>query len=166
MHPSAADDFSFVDTLAAAANLVGDVDQASLGILFDTWHVGQGRDAVDELRALVDLVVGVHVADALPPPRGWADRQFPGEGTLPIAQFLSVLESNGFKGSYDVEIFSDDGTFGSRFPDSLWELPDEVCLARATELLRGLLANTCPTAPSPTDAHIRETTFNQERRHV
>ncbi|MGD0442264.1 MAG: TIM barrel protein, partial [Acidimicrobiales bacterium] len=123
MHPCAGDDFSFVTSLDAAADLVADIGNPAVGILFDMWHAGQGPDAVDELKAVLDLVAAVHVADVVAPARGWADRKFPGEGTLPIEQFVGVLEAGGFKGSYDVEIFSDDGTFGRRLPDSAWELP-------------------------------------------
>ena len=47
----------------------------------------------------------------------------------------------GSRGSYDVEIFSDDGTFGRRFPDSLWELPEDECVERAAALVRRLLAS-------------------------
>ncbi|MGD0983328.1 MAG: sugar phosphate isomerase/epimerase [Acidimicrobiales bacterium] len=139
MHPCAGDDFSFVTSLATAADLVADIGHRCVGILFDMWHAGQGPDAVDELSAAVELIVGVHVADVVAPARSWADRKFPGEGELPIERFVGVLEGGGFHGSYDVEIFSDDGTFGRRFPDSLWELADEECVARATALLRELL---------------------------
>ena len=139
MHPSAGDDFSFVTSLSSAADLVADIGHPAVGILFDMWHAGQGPEAVDELSAVVELIAGVHVADVVAPARSWADRKFPGEGALPIEQFVSVLDAGGFHGSYDVEIFSDDGTFGRRFPDSLWELPEEECVARATALLRRLL---------------------------
>jgi len=139
MHPCAGDDFSFVTSLDAAADLVADIGNPAVGILFDMWHAGQGPDAVDELKAVLDLVAAVHVADVVAPARGWADRKFPGEGTLPIEQFVGVLEAGGFKGSYDVEIFSDDGTFGRRLPDSAWELPEHECVERATALMRRLL---------------------------
>ena len=35
----------------------------------------------------------------------------------------------GWNGFYDLEIFSDNGAFGSAYPDSLWEL-DAADLAR------------------------------------
>ncbi len=142
MHPSAGDDFSFVTSLGAAADLVADIGHPALGILFDMWHAGQGPHAVDELTAVLELIVAVHVADVVAPARSWADRKFPGEGTLPIGEFVRVLDGGGFLGSYDVEIFSDDGTFGHRFPDSLWELPEDECVARATALVRRLLSST------------------------
>jgi len=167
MHPSAADDFSFVASLHAAADLVADIGRPGVGILFDMWHAAQGTDAGEQLRAALELIVGVHVADAHQPTRSWADRKFPGEGTLPVEQFVAVLEAGGFDGSYDVEIFSDDGTFGCRFPDSLWELPDGECLARATALMRKLLNETysIPATP-PKGDRSREDPLEQGRRHV
>jgi sugar phosphate isomerase/epimerase len=142
MHPAAGDDFSFVTSLGAAADMVADIGHRAVGILFDMWHAGQGPNAVDELTAVLELIVAVHVADVVAPARSWADRKFPGEGTLPIGEFVRVLDGGGFLGSYDVEIFSDDGTFGQRFADSLWELPEDECVARATALMRRLLSST------------------------
>ena len=42
---------------------------------------------------------------------------------------IGVLEDVGREGFYDLEIFSDNGTFGSAYPDSLWDL-DAAELAR------------------------------------
>ena len=40
---------------------------------------------------------------------------------------MRALEAGGYGGWYDVEVMSDDGTFGEAFPDSLWALPvDEI----------------------------------------
>jgi len=141
MHPSCEEDFSFITSLRAAADMVADIDHPAVGILFDTWHAGQGPDAVDELKAVLELIVAVHIADVVAPARSWVDRKFPGEGVLPIEEFVRVLDGGGFQGSYDVELFSDDGAFGNHCPDSLWELPAEECVARATALLRKLLTD-------------------------
>ena len=165
MHPSAGDDFSFVTSLGQAADLVSDIGRQSVGVLFDMWHAGQGPDAVDELSAAVELIVGVHVADVVAPARSWADRRFPGEGTLPIEEFVGVLDAGGFHGSYDVEIFSDDGTFGRRFPDSLWELPDEECVRRATALLRTLLKRTCHVTGTQSQGVSHTRDLSKEGRH-
>ena len=89
----------------------------------------------------------------------------PGRATLPIEEFVGVLEAGGFRGSYDVEIFSDDGTFGRRFPDSLWELPDEDCVARATALLRKLLSGMCSVTGTPPEGAHRTEDLREEGRH-
>ena len=73
--------------------------------------------------------MAVHIADVVAPARSWVDRKFPGEGELPIETFVRALNAGGFQGSYDVELFSDDGAFGNHFPDSLWELPEDECVA-------------------------------------
>ena len=46
-----------------------------------------------------------------------------------VPAILGVLEDVGWEGFYDLEIFSDNGTFGSAYPDSLWDL-DAAELAR------------------------------------
>jgi hypothetical protein len=43
---------------------------------------------------------------------------------------LGALERAGWDGFYDLEIFSDNGTFGNAWPDSHWDVPADE-LARA-----------------------------------
>ena len=40
-----------------------------------------------------------------------------------MGALIAALDAAGWDGLYDLEIFSDDGTFGSAYPDSLWSLP-------------------------------------------
>ncbi len=40
-----------------------------------------------------------------------------------VGALMGALDAAGWDGLYDLEIFSDDGTFGSAYPDSLWALP-------------------------------------------
>jgi sugar phosphate isomerase/epimerase len=60
------------------------------------------------------------VNDWREPTRGWADRVLPGDGVADLAAILGALDGAGWDGYYDLEIFSDDGTFGNDYPDSLW----------------------------------------------
>ena len=53
----------------------------------------------------------------------WCDRVLPGEGIADLPALLGALEAAGWHGFYDLEIFSDDGTFGTALPDSLWNVP-------------------------------------------
>ena len=139
MHESAALDYSFVTDLASATRLIDDVGETNASILYDTWHMGQGSESVNDVEQYVSRIGAVHLADVHEPTRSWADRAFPGEGSLPLRDIVAALEAGGYGGSYDVEVFSDDGTFGHRFPDSLWLLPEEECVARATAFVRQIL---------------------------
>ena len=74
---------------------------------------------LDDVRAAAHRLAGVHVNDWREPTRGWADRVLPGDGVAGVPAILAALEAAGWDGFYDLEIFSDDGTFGSAYPDSL-----------------------------------------------
>jgi len=47
----------------------------------------------------------------------------PGDGLADLPAIVSALDDAGWDGLYDLEIFSDDGTFGQAYPDSLWDVP-------------------------------------------
>ena len=72
-------------------------------------------------------------ADWRHPTRKWADRVLPGEGVADLPGLLGALDAAGWAGYYDVEIFSDNGTFGNAWPDSLWDVPAEGLARRARE---------------------------------
>ena len=132
IHPSQADVFSFVHTIADALELVGDAD---VGILLDTWHVSDP----EEIRAHAARIAGVHVADRREPTRSHFDRVLPGDGVLDLGAVFRALEAGGYDGWYDVEIFSDNGTFGDAFPDSLWDVEPGELARRARESLERVL---------------------------
>jgi sugar phosphate isomerase/epimerase len=51
-----------------------------------------------------------------------------------MAEILHKLDAAGFRGFYDVEIFSDNGEFDVAYPDSLWKLPPEEIVERSTRI--------------------------------
>src|SRR5207237_7384784 len=79
----------------------------------------------------LERFVGVHICDAREQTRGWADRVFPGDGKADVPRILAALDGAGWNGLYDIELFSDDGTFGAAYPDSIWSLPSAESLERA-----------------------------------
>jgi sugar phosphate isomerase/epimerase len=121
--------WSILNTLGDAAAFVDEVGSDAVGIQFDVWHLWNSADVLDEIPRHAHLIAGVHVNDWREATRGWADRALPGEGVADLPALLGVLEDVGWDGFYDLEIFSDNGTFGSAYPDSLWGL-DAVELAR------------------------------------
>ena len=123
------ENWSILNTLADAAEFVEEVGSAAVGIQFDVWHLWNTPDLLDEIPLLAQLIAGVHVNDWREPTRGWADRVLPGDGAADLPAILGVLEDVGWEGFYDLEIFSDNGAFGSAYPDSLWDV-DAAELAR------------------------------------
>ena len=78
----------------------------------------------------------MHIDDWRDPTRSWLDRAFPGEGIMNVSALIDRLEDAGFRGFYDVEIFSDDGRFDQALPGSLWELAPEEIVRRATSIFK------------------------------
>ena len=122
-------DWTMISTLGEAAELLDEADHPALGIQFDTWHVWNTPNVLEEIAEHADRFVGVHVADWREPTRKWADRVLPGDGVAGLPRLLGALDAAGWDGFYDVEIFSDNGAFGDAWPDSLWDVP-------AAELVR------------------------------
>jgi sugar phosphate isomerase/epimerase len=125
--------WSILSTLADAAAFVDEVGSGVVGIQFDVWHLWNSADVLDEIPRHAHLIAGVHVNDWREPTRGWADRVLPGEGVADLPAILGVLEEVGWEGFYDLEIFSDNGTFGNAYPDSLWDLDAAEVARRGRE---------------------------------
>ena len=124
------ENWTFISSLPEAVELLDDADHPALGLQFDTWHLWNTPNVVDDIHAHVGRIVGVHVADWREPTRSWADRVLPGEGIADVPKLLGALEAAGWTGYYDVEIFSDNGSFGNAWPDSIWDrAPGEVARA-------------------------------------
>jgi sugar phosphate isomerase/epimerase len=121
--------WSSLNTLGDAAEFVEKVGSDAIGIQFDVWHLWNTPDLLEEIPRYAHLIAGVHVADWREPTRGWADRVLPGDGAADLPAILGALDDAGWDGFYDLEIFSDNGAFGSAYPDSLWDL-DVAELAR------------------------------------
>ena len=125
--------WSVVHSIPEALELIEDAgDPANVGIQFDVWHLWNTPTLFDDIAESVGRFAGVHVCDAREPTRGWADRALPGDGCADAPVILRALDAAGWDGLYDIEIFSDDGTFGSTYDDSYWAAPAEETLARAT----------------------------------
>ncbi len=117
-------EWTIASTIPDALDLIADAGGSrSLGLQFDTWHLWNTPTVLDDVAEHVDRVAGVHVSDVREPERGWCDRVLPGDGVADLAALLGALDAAGWDGLYDLEIFSDNGTFGVHHPDSLWDVP-------------------------------------------
>ena len=118
-HRSLKELFSFGNSIAEAASLLDDVAEPNTGILFDIWHMWDYPDVHAEIRTHAARILGVHVDDWRNPTRSWCDRVLPGDGVADVVGILRALREGGFSGWYELEVLSDDGTFGNDFADSL-----------------------------------------------
>ncbi len=109
LHPMYADDRSAVNTVSQARAICGSVGSPWVGIAIDVYHVwwddrleGEiascGRDA---------SLFAFHISDWRTPTADLLnDRGLMGEGCIPVRQIRGWVESAGFAGFNEVEIFS------------------------------------------------------------
>lgn len=112
---------SLIWTLPEMLGILEDIGDPSIKIIFDTWHFWDLPNILDDLRKYADRFICIQVNDRRKP-RSWADRLLPGDGDLDLPAFFGALEAGGFKGWYDLEVFSDDGRWAEAYPDSIYKL--------------------------------------------
>jgi sugar phosphate isomerase/epimerase len=127
------ENWTIVSSIAEAVELLEAASRPSLGIQFDSWHLWNTETLYDDIARECRRFVGVHIADWREPTRSWADRVLPGDGAADVPAIVGALDRADWNGYYDVEIFSDNGTFGHAWPDSLWDLPAEEVVRRGKE---------------------------------
>lgn len=119
---------SLVQTIAEAADLITDIGgEGTVGVLLDNWHIA--AEPVSNIAKYIDVIYGIQVCDKAAGSRGRFDRAMPGDGSLPVAEVIRAAHEAGYRGWYELEIFSDDGTFGEPVPDPMWKWPVERLLA-------------------------------------
>jgi sugar phosphate isomerase/epimerase len=109
----------YMNDLPLAIDICREIDSPGVGVLVDTWHVWDQPDLDSLLREAVDITVSVQFSGYREPTRYENDRTMPGEGLADNARILRLLEDAGYRGWYDVEIFSED----------LWAGPPEAVVA-------------------------------------
>jgi sugar phosphate isomerase/epimerase len=128
IHRSAGSDFSLVTDLPGAEDLLAEVGDDAVGIVFDTWHLWDTPDVLAHARRLAPRFAGVHVNDWREQTRHWDDRALPGEGIMDLPAILGAVDAGGYDGWYDMEIFSSE-----TYPDSLLQLDPAELVRRGKE---------------------------------
>jgi sugar phosphate isomerase/epimerase len=118
-----------IHSLGQCLNLIERTQRENVGLVIDFWHLWASRGTSPEEVARLDrsLIYGVHLCDGLRPPEGesWPEETLlrdclPGDGQLPIAEWVSAVQATGYDGVWSGEIL------GNR----LWEMDHlEIAIA-------------------------------------
>jgi sugar phosphate isomerase/epimerase len=122
--------------------LIDGVGASNLWFVFDVWHLWDVEDLHAKIARHAARTIGVQVNDWRKDTRGWCDRTYPGSGIGDVPGILRAFEESGYRGWYDLELLSDDGTRGTRYPDSLWSLDPREMLDTALNGYLGALPTT------------------------
>lgn len=94
--------------------IVTEVDRPNVGICLDYWNIFQNPQVEDAIKAAGDRIFITQVSDWRAP-RSYADRTIVGQGDIPFPPLLRATYESGYRGAYELEIFS------GEVPDSLWQ---------------------------------------------
>ena len=94
-------------------------DHPSVGLVLDTFHINARKTDLKPLRSIPgDRIALVQLADA-----PWLDmdvlswsrhfRCFPGQGDMPLVDFMEAVQATGYDGELSLEIFNDQFRAGS-----------------------------------------------------
>lgn len=111
LHPMYAADKSCVNRMAEAREICEALRHPAVGIAADVYHIWWDPDVEDELRLAAEqnFLFGFHICDWRVNTRHLlTDRGLMGDGCIPVRHLRKLVESLGFEGYHEVEVFSQD----------------------------------------------------------
>ncbi len=126
LHPMYADSRSAVNTLGQANDMAESLNSPHVGVAVDVYHLWWDPTLEREIARCGRLgaLFAFHMSDWRTPTVDFLnDRGLMGEGCIPIGQIRSWVESAGFTGFHEVEIFS----------NRLWATDQDVFLGNIVQ---------------------------------
>ena len=109
LHPMYADTRSAINTLAQANDMAEQINSTYVGVAVDVYHLWWDPTLKKEIKRCGknDHLFAFHICDWNSPTTDMLnDRGLMGDGCIPVNKIRSWVEATGFKGFYEVEIFS------------------------------------------------------------
>ncbi len=99
-----ADQWTVFDTQMEAVDFACQYSPNELGLVVDLFHTGTNPLIYERISNLISRVALVQISDRIT--KGdTAYRCQPGTGELPVQQWYNMLEDNGYRGMYEMELF-------------------------------------------------------------
>ncbi len=111
LHPMYADDRSAINTLGQANDMCEGIGSTHVGVALDVYHLWWDPALEAEIQRCGELgaLYAFHVCDWLTPTKDMLlDRGIMGDGCINVPEIRSWVESAGFTGMIEVEIFSNE----------------------------------------------------------
>ena len=108
MHPGCSGEWTFLNTIDDALELIRCCGANHVKLAFDTYHFGAEPGIADRLVQLAPDVAIVHLGDGRDEPNGEQNRCALGQGRIPLAALVAALARGGYAGYYDVEVFGEE----------------------------------------------------------
>ncbi len=107
-HPGCGEEWSFLHDLQATLDIIERVDNPSLGLVLDTYHVGMDVEAQRWLPHVAKHIHLVQLGDGRHCPCGEMNRCLLGDGCVPLRELMELLHAQGYRGAWEVELIGED----------------------------------------------------------
>jgi len=106
--------WSPVHSLSQSLRVIKQVGRDNVGIVVDFWHLWAGGETTPDEVAKLDssIIYGVHFCDGIHHIKGtpWVEEDLrgflPGDGEIPIKEWVEAVKATGFNGVYSSELLS------------------------------------------------------------
>ncbi|MEO0510908.1 MAG: sugar phosphate isomerase/epimerase family protein [Verrucomicrobiota bacterium] len=107
LHPMYADCRSAVNTIGQCNDMIDQLGDEWVGIAADVYHIWWDPKLEHEIKRAGKRIIGFHVCDWMTPTTDILnDRGLMGEGCIDNRGIRKLVESAGFEGAIEVEVFS------------------------------------------------------------
>ncbi|MFG0332144.1 MAG: sugar phosphate isomerase/epimerase family protein [Maioricimonas sp. JB049] len=128
MHPIFAHEWTFLHSLDDTLDILRRFDPRQVGMAFGSYHLWQEPHLLRRIPELAPWIASVQLSDWRQSPRCDNDRVLPGDGCIPLEGIIATLEHSGYRGSYELEIWSRD----------LWKADYTGLMRKCTNWFRGV----------------------------
>ena len=108
IHPGCGPDWSFIQPLAAAVDVVREVAHPSVRLVVDLYHVGWCDPPPEMTRQAAEVAGLVQLGDGRATPDGEMNRCPLGWGAIPLERLVGDLRDGGYDGPWEVELVGQD----------------------------------------------------------
>ena len=110
LHPMYASDRAVISTLGQALDIAEEFPLGVVGAVVDTFHVWWDPQLLEQIARAGDRIASYQVCDwATPLPADvLLGRHYPGDGVIDFASITAAVETAGYRGDVEVEIFNQD----------------------------------------------------------
>ncbi|NPV54307.1 MAG: sugar phosphate isomerase/epimerase [Firmicutes bacterium] len=106
--------WSPIHSLSQSLQVIQEAGRDNVGMVIDFWHLWAGEETTPDEVAKLDssLIYGVHFCDGIQHLEGteWVEEELrgflPGEGKIPLKEWVAAVRATGFDGVYSSELLS------------------------------------------------------------
>jgi sugar phosphate isomerase/epimerase len=106
MHRTFEREWTFLNSLDAALEIIGEINKPSVKLAFDAWQLRDEPRLVERIPEIASMTGIVQLSDCRLAANTDSERLMPGNGDLPIKDLIRAFQLAGYAGYFDIQVWS------------------------------------------------------------